>query len=68
MSYIQKLCMNFHKYFIIQTNIIKIVEDCPVCNETKNIVILNCGHSVCKDCMVVPTCKLCETNDIMERL
>jgi hypothetical protein len=67
MFYIENLCMNFHKYFIMQKKIINIVEDCPVCNKTKNIIILQCGHSVCKDC-IIPTCMLCKTNEIMERI
>jgi len=69
-SYIQILCMNFHKIIIeyIQYNkITNIIEDCPVCNNTKNIVILQCGHSVCKDC-IVQTCILCSQNNIMERV
>jgi hypothetical protein len=67
-SYVQILCMNFHILFLQQYHsIITIVEDCPVCNETKNIQILQCGHSVCKDC-IVPTCILCSQNNIMERV
>uniref|UniRef100_A0A6C0HY15 RING-type domain-containing protein n=1 Tax=viral metagenome TaxID=1070528 RepID=A0A6C0HY15_9ZZZZ len=81
MSYIQFLCMNFHKLIIqsiqniqsIQSikynKITNIIENCPVCNKEKNIIILECGHSVCKDCIITSSsCILCSLNNIMERL
>jgi hypothetical protein len=47
----------------------QIYDDCPVCLENTNMILLSCNHNVCNDCwykiteMNTLTCPLCRTSN-----
>lgn len=46
--------IKIHRKFILQKNIDKGLEDCPICLDTleyTNMIITNCGHAFCKKCI-----------------
>ena len=46
--------IKIHRKFILQKNIDKRLEDCPICIdslENTNVIITNCGHAFCKKCI-----------------